>query len=85
MGVWGEAPHIALLLFAEKQKGRFLEVPFILFNVICILKSTVYNLRILCPIGHLGALPLNPSRGAAPAPCKGSVAPLDPIDFYLKL
>ena len=25
--VWGEAPHIALLLFAEKQKGRFLEVP----------------------------------------------------------
>ena len=27
VGVWGEAPHIALLLFAEKQKGRFLEVP----------------------------------------------------------
>jgi hypothetical protein len=25
--VWGEAPHIALLLFVEKQKGRFLEVP----------------------------------------------------------
>ncbi len=24
-GVWGEAPHPALLLFAEKQKGRFLE------------------------------------------------------------
>ena len=23
--VWGEAPHPALLLFAEKQKGRFLE------------------------------------------------------------
>ena len=28
VGVWGEAPHIALLLFAEKQKGRFLEMPF---------------------------------------------------------
>jgi hypothetical protein len=27
VGVWGEAPHIALLLFAEKQKGRFLEMP----------------------------------------------------------
>jgi hypothetical protein len=27
VGVWGEAPHIALLLFTEKQKGRFLEVP----------------------------------------------------------
>ena len=27
VGVWGEAPHIALLLFVEKQKGRFLEVP----------------------------------------------------------
>ena len=26
-GVWGEAPHIALLLFAEKQKERFLEPP----------------------------------------------------------
>jgi hypothetical protein len=26
-GGWGEAPHIALLLFVEKQKGRFLEVP----------------------------------------------------------
>jgi hypothetical protein len=24
--VWGEAPHIALLLFAEKQKGMFLEM-----------------------------------------------------------
>ena len=28
VGVWGEAPHIALLLFAEKQKGRFLEMPY---------------------------------------------------------
>ena len=26
VGVWGEAPHIALFLFAEKQKGRFLEM-----------------------------------------------------------
>ena len=23
VGAWGEAPHIALLLFEEKQKGRF--------------------------------------------------------------
>ena len=30
-GVWGEAPHIALLLFAEKQKGRVLEMPFIYY------------------------------------------------------
>ena len=28
VGVWGKAPHIALLLFVEKQKGRFLEVPY---------------------------------------------------------
>ena len=25
--VWDEAPHYALLLFAEKKKWRFLEVP----------------------------------------------------------
>ena len=32
VGVWGEAPHIALLLFVEKQKGRFLEVPLRLYS-----------------------------------------------------
>ena len=30
VGVWGESPHIALLLFAEKQKGRFLEMSLII-------------------------------------------------------
>ena len=30
VGVWGEAPHIALLLFEENQKGRFLEMPIII-------------------------------------------------------
>ena len=29
--MWGEAPHIALLLFEEKQKGSFLEVALIDF------------------------------------------------------
>ena len=27
VGVWGAAPQIALLFFAEKQKERFLGVP----------------------------------------------------------
>ena len=26
--MWGDAPHIALLPFAEKPKGRFLDLPF---------------------------------------------------------
>ena len=65
VGVWGEAPHIALLLFVEKQKGRFLEVPIILYLFIALKGRRIdsrywkYALPIALPyIPHLLSLSL---------------------------
>ena len=40
VGVWGETPHIALLLFVEKQKGRFLEVPLCKYQYVVTLEDS---------------------------------------------